>query len=88
LDPDWKTGDAAITSTMAEFGPTAARPNTSQDGQVNFYHWTYTTVGGSTFNDMQIDKAGNYFVAKNNMNSCFTILLLIMTQRVRLPIRS
>ncbi|BAN35137.1 hypothetical protein SCD_n01310 [Sulfuricella denitrificans skB26] len=71
LDPDWKTRDAAITSTMAEFGPTTVRPNTSQDAQVNFFHWTYTTVGGSTFNNMQIDKAGNYQVAKNDMNFQF-----------------
>lgn len=71
LNPDWKTRDAAITSTMAEFGPTTARPNTSQDAQVNFFQWTYTTVGGSTFNNMQIDKAGNYRVAKNDMNFQF-----------------
>jgi len=68
LNPDWKTPDPAITSTMTEFTATTARPNTSQDAQVNFYRWTYTTGGGSTFNNMQIDKAGNYFVARNDMN--------------------
>jgi hypothetical protein len=68
LDPDWKTPDPAITSYMTEFTATTARPNTSQDAQVNFFRWTYTTGGGSTFNNMQIDKAGNYFVARNDMN--------------------
>ena len=65
-DPDWKSPDPAITTNMKEFAP-VARANSSQDAQVNFYQWTYTTVGGSTFNNMTIDKAGNYFVAKNDM---------------------
>jgi hypothetical protein len=38
------------------------------DGSVNFYQWGYTTVGGSTFNNMTIDTAGNYYVARNDMN--------------------
>lgn len=71
LDPDWKTPDPTITSTMAEFFPTVSRPNTSQDAQVNFFQWTYTTVGGSTFNNMTIDKAGNYFVARDDMKFKF-----------------
>lgn len=70
LDPDWSTPDPAITSNMTEFGA-VPRYNTSQDAQVNFFWWTYTTVGGSTFDNMQIDKAGNYFVAKENMNFQF-----------------
>lgn len=41
--------------------------NAGMDGQVNFYKWGYTTPAGSTFNNMQIDKNGNYFVARNNM---------------------
>jgi hypothetical protein len=66
LDPDWKSPDPAITTIMTEFNP-VTRTNSSQDAQVNFYRWTYTTVGGSTFNNMQIDKAGNYFVAQHDM---------------------
>lgn len=70
LNPDWQTPDPNITATMNE--PTMTpRYNASQDGQVNFYQWTYTTVGGSTFNNMTIDKAGNYFVAKNDMSFRF-----------------
>lgn len=41
--------------------------NASMDGQVNFYKWAYTTPANSTFNSMQIDKNGNYFVARENM---------------------
>lgn len=65
-NPDWASPDPTITATMGEFALTP-RTNASQDAQVNFYQWTYTTVGGSTFNNMTIDKAGNYFVAKNDM---------------------
>lgn len=42
----------------------------SMDGQVNFYKWAYTTPG-STFNNMQIDKNGNYFIAQNDMKFGF-----------------
>ncbi len=38
------------------------------DATVNFYRWAYTTVGGSTFNNMTIDTAGNYFIARNDMS--------------------
>jgi hypothetical protein len=41
--------------------------NASMDGQVQFYRWGYTTPAGSTFYNMQIDKNGNYFVARNDM---------------------
>jgi hypothetical protein len=39
----------------------------NMDGQVNFYRWGYTTPADSTFNNMQIDKNGNYFVAREDM---------------------
>lgn len=42
----------------------------NMDGNVNFYKWGYTTET-SNFNNMQIDKAGNYFVGKNNMKFGF-----------------
>jgi hypothetical protein len=45
--------------------------NTNMDGQVQFYRWGYTTPKNSTFNNMQIDKSGNYFVAKNDMKFGF-----------------
>jgi hypothetical protein len=66
FDPDWLSPDPAITGKMPE-NAGILETNASQDAQVNFYKWTYTTVGGSTFNNMQIDKAGNYFVAKSDM---------------------
>ena len=65
-NPDWASPDPTITATMSETS-LIERTNASQDAQVNFYQWTYTTVGGSTFNNMQIDKAGNYLVAQNDM---------------------
>lgn len=38
----------------------------NMDGQVNFYKWGYTTPV-SHFYNMKIDTAGNYFVAKQDM---------------------
>lgn len=73
-DPDWLTSDPAksvrydgFASDESPLSGTVAR-NANMDGTVNFFQWGYTTVGGSTFNNMQIDKAGNYHVAKNDMN--------------------
>ena len=73
--PDWRTSDALDTVTT-DFGavgyttPTTL-PNANMDGQVNFFDWAYTTPAGSTFSNMQIDKAGNYFVAQSDMNFGF-----------------
>lgn len=77
LDPDWMTSDPAMDvvkdpnppSTLG--GTKTTFTNASMDATVNFYAWSYTTVGGSTFTDMEIDKAGNYFVAKENMSFQF-----------------
>lgn len=65
-DPDGLTSDAS-KKILADFGGEGVFTNANMDGTVNFYKWAYTTVGGSTFNNMTIDKAGNYFVAKNDM---------------------
>lgn len=65
-DPDWKTPDPAQNVSGDFDGPPFV--NANMDGTVNFYKWAYTTVGGSTFNNMTIDRAGNYYVAKNDMN--------------------
>lgn len=65
-DPDGLTSDPA-KRVVADFGSSEVFTNANMDGTVNFYRWAYTTVGGSTFNNMTIDKAGNYFVAKNDM---------------------
>lgn len=42
--------------------------NANMDGQVNFYAWGYTTKAGSTFGNMQIDTAGNYHIARDDMH--------------------
>lgn len=70
-DPDWVTPDLPqrLLADGFDGAPTSTGTytNANVDGQVNFFRWGYTTVGGSTFNNMQIDKAGNYHVAKNDM---------------------
>ena len=62
---DWQTPDAAKTVKPDNMATTFS--NANMDGQVNFYKWGYTTPANSTFNNMQIDKAGNYLVARNDM---------------------
>ncbi len=77
LDPNWQTPDpghdvlkdGVPPSYMGTPGVTYT--NASMDATVNFYAWAYTTVGGSRFNDMTIDRAGNYFVARDDMNFQF-----------------
>ncbi|MDP1935994.1 MAG: PEP-CTERM sorting domain-containing protein [Hylemonella sp.] len=69
-DPDGLTPDprARVEGDLGIPNPDGLEyPRANMDGQVQFYKWAYTTVGGSTFNNMTIDKAGNYFVAKNDM---------------------
>lgn len=76
-NPDWLTSDPymdALKDPNQPFNlgdPKKTFTNASMDATVNFYAWTYTTVGGSTFTDMKIDKAGNYFIAKNDMSFQF-----------------
>lgn len=76
LDPNWLTRDPLKNPLYDGTIPSLATPadtlyNANMDATVNFYAWAYTTIGGSTFTDMTIDKAGNYFVAKNNMKFQF-----------------
>jgi len=66
-DPDWATSDPTHT-VYGDFSSTPTYANGNMDGTVNFFMWAYTTVGGSTFSNMTIDKAGNYYVAKNDMS--------------------
>lgn len=70
-DPDGLTSDAPqkIIGDLGIPNPDGLQyPSANMDGQVNFYRWGYTTVGGSTFKDMKIDTAGNYFIARNDMS--------------------
>lgn len=65
---DWKSPDSSKTVLD---GSGNAMPGAMMDGQTNFYKWAYTTPAGSTFNNMQIDKAGNYFIARDDMKFGF-----------------
>lgn len=69
--PDWNTPDPGHT-VLQDFNESEPSfDNTNMDSGVNFYKWGYTTVAGSTFNNMQIDKAGNYHIAQNDMTFQF-----------------
>lgn len=76
-NPDFLTPDAQTTGLRAQrtvYGDLLNSPaftNPNMDGAVNFYKWAYTTPANSTFSNMQIDKAGNYSVARNDMSFGF-----------------
>jgi hypothetical protein len=64
--PDWLTPDPG----KRVFGDLTDNPtyeSANMDGTVNFYRWAYTTPADSTFSNMKIDRAGNYFIAKQDM---------------------
>lgn len=72
LTPDAQTSGSRVQPTV--YGdlynsPTFTNPN--MDGAVNFYKWAYTTPANSTFSNMQIDTAGNYHIARNDMSFGF-----------------
>lgn len=70
-DPDYLTPDPGhtVSKDLGDLeNPSNWYSNASMDGTVNFYQWAYTTGGGSTFSNMQIDKAGNYNIAKSDMS--------------------
>lgn len=65
--PDYLTSDPSSTVYGDLYNsPTFADAN--MDGGVNFYKWGYTTPANSTFSNMQIDTAGNYYIAKEDMS--------------------
>lgn len=64
--PDWQTSDALQNVTVDMSG--VPYPNSNMDGQTQFYQWGYTTPANSTFSNMKIDRAGNYFVAREDMS--------------------
>ncbi|MDP2025634.1 PEP-CTERM sorting domain-containing protein [Sulfuriferula sp.] len=66
-DPDWQTSDPAH-EVLKDWSNTPTYSNANMDASVNFFKWGYTTVGGSKFNNMTIDTAGNYHIAKNDMS--------------------
>ena len=65
--PDYKTPDPA-SNVVGDLGDPSTFTNANMDGAVNFYKWGYTTPANSTFSNMQIDKAGNYHIAKQDMS--------------------
>lgn len=70
-DPDYLTPDAGhnVAKDLSDLKqPASWYSSGNMDGTVNFYQWAYTTGGGSTFSNMQIDKAGNYHIARSDMS--------------------
>lgn len=65
--PDYLTPDPA-SNIVGDLGAPFTFSNANMDGGVSFYKWGYTTPQKSTFSNMQIDKAGNYNVAKRDMS--------------------
>lgn len=65
--PDYLTPDAPST-VYGDLYDSPTFANANMDGGVNFYKWAYTTPANSTFNNMKIDTAGNYRIAKQDMS--------------------
>lgn len=65
--PDYLTSDPA-SNVVGDLGDNTPFNNANMDGAVNFYKWGYTTPENSTFNNMRIDTAGNYHIAKTDMS--------------------
>lgn len=53
-------------TTLSSFGP-AIYPDASMDGQTNFFLMAYTSPPGQKFMNMKIDRAGNYSIARKDM---------------------
>lgn len=70
LDPDWLTADPPYT-VYGDLINSPVYSNANMDGTVNFYKWGYTTVAGSTFNNMRIDFDGDYLVKRSDMQFMF-----------------
>lgn len=73
--PDWLGPDDGMPNAQltvyGDMGNPSVFTNPNMDGNVNFYQWGYTTPANSTFSNMQIDKAGNYHIAKSDMSFGF-----------------
>lgn len=65
-DPDFLTPDPGH-NVLGDLGG-GSFSNGNMDATVNFYQWAYTTGAGSTFSNMQIDTAGNYYIARSDMS--------------------
>ena len=71
---DWNTPDPTQT-VQGDLANTNIYSNSNMDSQVQLYKWGYTTTdttaNASHFKQMEIDKAGNYYVPKANMQFGF-----------------
>ena len=65
--PDYLT-PSPPSNVVGDLTNSPSFTNANMDGGVNFYKWGYTTPANSTFSNMQIDKAGNYHIAKQDMS--------------------
>lgn len=66
---DLNTSDPTKT-VLGDLVSTPTFSDANMDGNVNFWKWGYTTPT-SYFSSMKIDKAGNYFVGKSDMQFGF-----------------
>lgn len=65
VPPDWLTADPPQDILGDDIVTTYK--NASMDGQTNLFRFAFTTPPNSKFIDMRIDRKGNYFVPKANM---------------------
>jgi hypothetical protein len=65
--PDYLTPDPG-SNVVGDLINSPNFSNANMDGGVNFYKWAYTTPADSTFSNMNIDTAGNYYIAKEDMS--------------------
>jgi len=65
--PDGLTQDPPHDIDGDFLSPNGPYPQANVDSLTTFYKWGYTTVAGSTFNNMLIDYDGDYFVPQQDM---------------------
>lgn len=69
--PDGITQDPPHDILGDFLSPNGPYPQANVDSLTTFYQWGYTTVAGSTFNNMLIDFDGDYHVPQNDMTFQF-----------------
>ncbi|MFQ5643683.1 MAG: VPLPA-CTERM sorting domain-containing protein [Thiogranum sp.] len=69
-ESDGVTPDAPQDIWLDFANPSTSDPTYTDafmDTMTNFYGWGYTSPAGSTFNNMQIDADGDYYIAREDM---------------------
>jgi hypothetical protein len=69
VQADWQTADPS-KRVVGDLVGYPVYTSANMDGAVNFYRWAYTTPT-SNFYNMQIDRAGNYSIAREDMQFGF-----------------